>query len=108
MKCQSGFQFNVANGTCVAMPGTTDVWHAYNIDNLHFTGVETLLRYKHTQRQKFDLGYSGVYGAQRVLSGLESQYVFNYATHNAFAGWRGAGVWHCGTHADRRNPAIPA
>jgi iron complex outermembrane receptor protein len=90
VKCQPGSQFNVANGTCVAMPGTTDVWHAYNIDNLHFTGVETLLRYKHTQRQEFDLGYSGVYGAQQALNGLESQYVFNYATHNAFAGWQGA------------------
>ena len=90
VKCPSGFQFNVANGTCVAMPGTTDIWHAYNIDNLHFTGVETLLRYKHTQRQEFDLGYSGVYGAQQALNGLESQYVFNYATHSAFAGWQGA------------------
>jgi outer membrane cobalamin receptor len=90
VKRQPGFQFNVANGTCVAMPGTTDIWHAYNIDNLHFTGVETLLRYKHTQRQEFDLGYSGVYGAQQALNGLESQYVFNYPTQNAFAGWQGA------------------
>ena len=92
VKCQTGFQFNVANGTCVAiaMPGTTDIWHAYNIDKLRFTGVETLLRYKHTQRQEFDLGYSGVYGAQQALNGIESEYVFNYPTHNAFAGWQGA------------------
>lgn len=90
VKCQPGFQFNVANGTCAALASTIDIWHAYNIGNLDFTGVEMQLRYKHTQQQEFDLGYSGVYGAQQALNGLESQYVFNYPTHNAFAGWQGA------------------
>ena len=67
-----------------------DLWHAYNIDNLHFTGVETLLRYRPSQHEEFDLGYSGIYGAQQALNGLISQYVFNYPTHNAYAAWQGS------------------
>jgi outer membrane cobalamin receptor len=92
VKCQPGFVFNIGNGTCTTMPGATDLWHAYNIDNLHFTGVETLLRYKPTQKQEFDLGYTGIYGAQQALNGLVSQYVFNYPTHNGYVGWQG-NVW---------------
>jgi iron complex outermembrane receptor protein len=87
VKCPPGSLFE--NGTCVSSPGASDLWHAYNIDNLHFTGVETLIRYRLNDRQEFDLGYSGLYGAQQALNGLISQYVFNYPTHNAYAGWQG-------------------
>lgn len=86
--CEAGFLFD--NGTCLASPGATDIWHAYNIDSLHFTGVETIARYHQTQRQEFDLGYTGIYGAQQALHGLISQYVFNYPTHNAYAAWQGS------------------
>jgi outer membrane cobalamin receptor len=88
VKCSPGALFE--NGTCVSSPGASDLWHAYNIDNLHFTGVETLVRYRLNDRQEFDLGYSGLYGAQQSLNGLISQYVFNYPTHNAYAGWQGS------------------
>lgn len=88
VKCPPGSLFE--NGTCVSSPGASDLWHAYNIDNLHFTGVETLIRYRLNDRQEFDLGYSGLYGAQQALNGLISQYVFNYPTHNAYAGWQGS------------------
>jgi outer membrane cobalamin receptor len=90
VKCPPGSLFNDANGSCVASPGATDIWHAYNIDNLHFTGLETLFRYRLNDRQEFDLGYSGIYGAQQALNGLVSQYIFNYPTHNAYAGWQGS------------------
>ena len=86
VKCGPGFVFS--NGTCVAS-AATDLWHAYNIDNLHFTGVETLARYRVNDRQEFNIGYSGIYGAQQALNGLVSQYVFNYPTHNAYVGWQG-------------------
>ena len=88
VKCPPGSLFT--NGSCVASPGATDIWHAYNIDNLNFTGLESLVRYRLNDRQEFDLGYSGIYGAQQSLNGLVSQYVFNYPTHNAYAGWQGS------------------
>ncbi len=88
VKCPPGSVFT--NGTCIASPGATDIWHAYNIDNLNFTGIESLVRYRWNDRQEFDLGYSGIYGAQQSLNGLVSQYVFNYPTHNAYAGWQGS------------------
>jgi outer membrane cobalamin receptor len=90
VKCQPGFLFDITNGSCAASAGAMDLWHAYNIDNLHFTGVETLLRYRPSQHEEFDLGYSGIYGAQQALNGLISQYVFNYPTHNAYAAWQGS------------------
>lgn len=89
VKCQPGFLFDLGSGTCLSSPGATDLWHAYNIDNLHFTGFETLVRYKWNDRQEFDVGYTGIYGAQEGLNGLISQYVFNYPTHNAYVAWQG-------------------
>jgi len=90
VKCQPGFLFDTGDGDCLASPGAMDIWHAYNIDSLHFTGVETILRYRPSQQQEFDLGYTGIYGAQQSLNGLISQYVFNYPTHNAYVGWQGS------------------
>jgi outer membrane cobalamin receptor len=88
--CQPGFLFDLTSASCVASPGAKDIWHAYNIDNLHFTGAEAFVRYRLRDRQEFDIGYSGIYGAQQALNGLESQYVFNYPTHNAYVGWQGS------------------
>jgi outer membrane cobalamin receptor len=88
VKCAPGSLFQ--NGTCFASPGANDPWHAYNIDNLRFTGLESLVRYRLNDQQEFDLGYSGLYGAQEALNGLASQYVFNYPSHNAYAGWQGS------------------
>jgi iron complex outermembrane receptor protein len=93
VKCQPGYLFNAASGACNASSGAQDIWHAYNIDNLDFTGVETYVRFQATRSQEFDLGYSGIYGAQNALNGLVSQYVFNYPTHNTYVAWQGA-VYH--------------
>jgi iron complex outermembrane receptor protein len=90
VKCQPGSVFDLGSGGCISSRGATDIWHAYNIDNLNFTGVEAFVRYKHTQSQEFDIGYSGIYGAQQSLHGLESQYVFNYPTHNVYVAWQGS------------------
>lgn len=90
VKCQPGFTFDITTGSCIASPGAADIWHAYNIDNINFTGVETLLRYRWRQRQEFTVGYTGIYGAQDSLHGLESQYIFNFPTNNAYVGWQGS------------------
>ncbi len=93
VKCQPGYLFDINTGACNASPGAQDLWHAYNIDNLDFSGVETYVQFMASRRQAFDLGYSGIYGAQNALNGLISQYVFNYPSHNAYVAWQGT-VWH--------------
>ena len=89
VKCQPDFGFDINTGTCIATGNPNDLWHAYNIDRLNFSGAEALVRYKPNGRQEFDVGYTGIYGAQQALNTLISQYVFNYPTHNAYVGWLG-------------------
>ena len=89
VKCQPDFGFDINTGTCIATGNPNDLWHAYNIDRLNFSGAEALVRYKPNDRQEFDVGYTGIYGAQQALNTLISQYVFNYPTHNAYVGWLG-------------------
>jgi iron complex outermembrane receptor protein len=67
----------------------TDIWHAANIDRLNFTGVETSLEVHLPQRQRLDIGYTALHGAQQALNGLESKYVFNYPVQDAVVSWQG-------------------
>jgi iron complex outermembrane receptor protein len=41
------------------------------------------------QRQQFNIAYTRVYSGQNLLPGLVSEYVFNYALHNAVISWQG-------------------
>lgn len=67
----------------------TDIWHATNIDNLNFTGIEVALRFRPSLTQSFDIAYTSLYGAQDSLANVESRYAFNYPTHNATIAWTG-------------------
>lgn len=67
----------------------TDIWHATNIDNLNFTGVEAALRFRVSPMRSFDVAYTSLYGAQDSLANVESRYAFNYPTHNATIAWTG-------------------
>jgi outer membrane cobalamin receptor len=71
-------------------PNAASVWQAVNIDNLQFTGVEMLTRLKVADSQRLDLNYTGLYGAQQALAGLQSKYVFDYPLNQASVGWLGA------------------
>lgn len=71
-----------------ASPG--DLWHAENIARVNFTGVETFLQARLPHRQQVEVAYTGIYGAQSGLDGLESEYVFNYPVNDAFVSWLGA------------------
>jgi iron complex outermembrane receptor protein len=66
-----------------------DLWHAENIAQVNFTGVETFLQVRLPHRQQVQLAYTGIYGAQSGLDGLESEYVFNYPVNDAFVSWQG-------------------
>ena len=67
----------------------TDLWHATNIQNLNFTGVEAAMRIRLPQAQGIDVAYTGLHGAQDSLGSLESRYAFNYPIHNATVSWTG-------------------
>ena len=66
-----------------------DLWHAENIAQVNFTGVETFVQARLPHQQQVELAYTGIYGAQNGLDGLESEYVFNYPVNDAFVSWQG-------------------
>ncbi len=66
-----------------------DPWQATNIQNLSFTGVETILRFKLPKSQELALGYTALSGSQQPQPGVISKYAFNYPSHNAIFSWLG-------------------
>jgi outer membrane cobalamin receptor len=66
-----------------------DPWQATNIQNLSFTGIETILRFRLPKSQELALGYTALHGSQEPQPGVISKYVFNYPSHNAVLSWLG-------------------
>jgi len=66
-----------------------DPWQATNLENVNFTGVETSLGVRLPRRQRLEIAYTGLHGAQQALDGLESKYVFNYPIDNGVVSWEG-------------------
>lgn len=67
----------------------TDIWRATNIHRLRFTGVEAALAASPGRRQRIELLYTALNGAQAALPGVVSRYVFNYPRHSGVASWEG-------------------
>lgn len=64
-------------------------WHAINVQNLRFTGVETALQFRLAHGNRVNVGYTGLHGSQDVLQALSSRYVFNHLRHSGTVGWTG-------------------
>ncbi len=62
-------------------------WHATNLSGLHFAGVEAHVTWTPMQRQRIQVAWTALHGAQSALHGLESEYVFNYPVNNIHAMW---------------------
>ena len=69
-------------------------WMAENIDRLHFTGVETSLRWQAPKHQRVELSYTFLNGVQGSLLGEQTKYVFNYPVNNANLTLWSALPWH--------------
>lgn len=82
------FQRRERNGIDFIRPNATEPWRAANLARLEFTGFEALLRAKVRRQHELTLAYTGLHGARDALAGFESRYVFNYAQHQAVAGWQ--------------------
>jgi iron complex outermembrane receptor protein len=68
------------------------LYHATNIDTLHFTGVEAHGAFMLPHQQQIQLAYTFLHGDQVPIPGSVSRYVFNYPSHHAVFGW--TGTWH--------------
>ncbi|HEY2470932.1 MAG TPA: TonB-dependent receptor [Terracidiphilus sp.] len=62
-------------------------WQAVNLSGLRFTGVESNLTWIPAESQTVRIAWTGLYGAQNALNGLQSEYVFNYPVQNIHADW---------------------
>jgi iron complex outermembrane receptor protein len=64
-----------------------DLWHATNLANFRYTGVETAFDWRPARGGSVRLGYTFVSGVQSALNGLQSEYVFNFPVNNASVEW---------------------
>ena len=67
---------------------SSDIWQALNFGRLTFTGWEASLFWSPRPSQTVQVEYTGLHGAQGVLDGYQSKYVFNYPTQQAIIGWQ--------------------
>lgn len=65
------------------------VFHAENLQSLHFLGVETSVEFRLPREQRLKVAYTGLHGAQENLNGLETKYTFNYPRSSGVIAWTG-------------------
>jgi iron complex outermembrane receptor protein len=85
----TAFQRRETNDIDYVKSSPADLWHAENIAKVNFTGAETTVQLRLPREQRLEVAYTGLYGAQQSLNGLQSEYVFNYPEHDAFVAWQG-------------------
>lgn len=90
----TGFYSPQSNFIDYVRTSPTALWHATNLNGLAFAGTEASLIWHINQSQQVNLSWTWLDGAQSVLNGLQSEYVFNYPVHNAVFNWyASAGHW---------------
>ena len=67
-----------------------DTWCAVNLSGLRFAGVEASATWVPAKRQKVQVAWTQLFGAQPTLDGLESEYALNYPVENLHATWTAA------------------
>jgi iron complex outermembrane receptor protein len=67
-----------------------NTWCAVNLNGLRFAGVETSATWTLAKGQRVQLAYTGLFGAQPPLPGLQSEYALNYPVENLRAIWTAA------------------
>jgi iron complex outermembrane receptor protein len=84
------FQRRERNGIDYVRSTAADIWRAFNIQRLRFTGVEAAVERKFHGSHRLDLRYTYLNGAQQALGELFSRYAFNYPRHQGVASWQAA------------------
>jgi iron complex outermembrane receptor protein len=98
------FQRRERDGIDFVRRSAADIWRATNFQALNFTGVEAQVAVVAVRRHRIELSYTGLNGAQTVLMGMQSKYVFNYPRHAGVATWQAA--WSNGLMARTRLGAL--
>jgi iron complex outermembrane receptor protein len=98
------FQRRETDGIDFVRSSPAEIWRATNFQALNFTGFESQLTMVAARKHRIELSYTGLNGAQTVLTGLQSKYVFNYPRHAGVATWQAA--WNNGMMARTRLGAI--
>lgn len=90
----TGFYSPQTNFIDYVRASPVDQWHAANLNELAFAGIEASMIWRISESEQVNLAWTWLDGAQSVLHGLESEYVFNYPVHNAVFNWyAGLGRW---------------
>ena len=84
------FQRRERDGIDYVRSSPTDIWRATNFQRLNFTGLEANAVSTIARKHRVELSYTGLNGAQSVLTGRQSKYVFNYPRHSGVATWQAA------------------
>ncbi|MCZ2154671.1 MAG: TonB-dependent receptor [Bryobacterales bacterium] len=82
------FQRRERDGIDFVRASSADIWRARNFQRLRFTGAESTVRWRYRARGSVELAYAALHGAQSVLDGLQSRYVFNYPVQQVVATWQ--------------------
>lgn len=98
------FQRRERDGIDFVRTSPTAIWRATNFQALQFTGVELQATTVVRRRHRMELAYTGLNGAQSVLTGIQSKYVFNYPKHSGLATWQAS--WQNGFTARTRIGAM--
>ena len=87
--------------TCSAIPASElppgascsaaipQVYHAENLQNLNFTGVEGSVQARLPWEQTVQVSYTALHGVQNVLTGLQTRYTFEYPRNDGIIAWHG-------------------
>ena len=83
----TGFYSPQTNFIDYVRTSPTTQWHATNLNLFAFAGTEASMSWQVNHSQQVNLSWTWLDGAQSVLNGLQSEYVFNYPVHNAVFNW---------------------
>jgi outer membrane cobalamin receptor len=83
----SGFYSRQHDAIDYVRPNPTQKWQPVNLSGLRFTGIESTFTWIPAKAQTVRIAWTGLYGAQNALNGLQSEYVFNYPVQNIHADW---------------------
>jgi len=83
----TGFYSPQSNFIDYVRTSPTAMWHATNLNGFSFAGMEASLTWQAGHGQQVNLAYTWLHGAQSVLNGLQSEYLFNYPINNAVFNW---------------------
>lgn len=97
----TGFTSPQHNSIDYTRTGPGDLWHATNLANFRYSGVESSVEWRLDHGGSLRASYTLVSGAQSALNGLQSEYVFNFPVHNADVEWV-APLPHLGLQARTR------